>query len=184
MKIINLLPKVRQQEVRYDAIFYSVQTVAIMSVMSFALVFLCQFGVRFYITGQTASLQEEINTLKTQVEKKENGDVKAKVKTANDLILDYKNLIDASPKWSKVIKAFASLPPDGIKVNSLNIDPVLKRITINGFSPTRELTIQLYNIILNDKKDFNGIDYPIENVAKPDNVSFHFSFNINDDLLK
>ena len=63
------------------------------------------------------------------------------------------------------------------------IDPVKKSISINGFSPTRELVIELYNIIRNDTKDFKNINYPLENVALPKDNNFHFVFFIQDKLL-
>ena len=55
---------------------------------------------------------------------------------------------------------------------------------ISGYSPTRELVISLYNSILQDDQDFKNIDYPLENVAKAIDINFHFTFSIQDSLLK
>ena len=76
------------------------------------------------------------------------------------------------------------MPPQGVKINSFNIDPVGKSVTINGISPTRDLVIELYNNILNDSNDFYNINYPLENVVLPVNVDFHFTFFIQDKLLQ
>jgi hypothetical protein len=57
-------------------------------------------------------------------------------------------------------------------------------VSITGFSPTRELVIQLYNNILQDNKDFYNVNYPFENLGKPTNVNFHFNFYLQSKLLK
>ena len=115
MKIINLLPKPRQQELRYEAVLHSVWIVFALSLASFALVFLAQVGARFYLQVRAGDLQKQIVDLRNQVKNKENPKVKARVKAENDLVLDYKNLAAATPKWSKVIKAFVPLPPGGMR---------------------------------------------------------------------
>ena len=184
MRIINLLPKPRQSELRYEAMLHSLWFVCVLSVLSYVLVFMVQFGVKFYLQFEAGSIKAQITQLQAEAQKQQTSDVKTQVTQVNNLISDYNNLAASSPKWSNLIKAFAPLPPDGVKINSLTIDPVGKSIAINGLSPTRELVIQLYNNILNDKTHFYGINYPLENVAKPTNVAFHFNFYFREDLIK
>lgn len=183
MKIVNLLPQSRQDELRYEAVYHSLVTIFIFSLLSFALVFIIQFGTKFYLEAKEKSLDTSIEQLKSQINKQENADVKKKVQAINDVITDFNTLANSSPKWSKVIKAFAVLPPEGVKITNFNIDVNKKSIVINGQSPTRELVIQMYNNILNDKKNFYNVDFPLENVVKPFDIGFHFSFYIQDELL-
>ena len=183
MKVINLLPKNRRQELHYMAVLHSLWIVFLLSLVSFGLVILGQFATKFYLKNAAEQLKLGIVDLKEQIKQNDSAEVKAQVKAANDLVLDYKNLAE-SPKWSKVIKAFVKLPPSRVKINNFAIDPTQKSIRITGFSPTRELVIELYNNILNDSDNFYNIDYPLENVAKPTDINFHFTFNIKEDLLK
>jgi len=182
MKTINLLPKPRQTELRYEATLRSVLVIAALTLLSYAVVFLVQFGLKFYLQLQAGSVTAQITALQAEVKNQANADVKTKVKAANDLVTDYINLSNASPNWSRIIKAFAPLPPQGVKINSLNFIPSKKAVVINGTSPTRELVIQLYNNILQDTNDFYGIDYPLENVAQPTENVFHFTFFVKDKL--
>jgi len=184
VKIINLLPKTRQQEIRYIAMLRSVWIIFGLSFISFVLVFAAQAAARVYLETQAGDIERQIADLKLQATNTEKTKVKDQVKAANDLVSDFKNLADSAPKWTKVIKAFVVLPPEGMKVNSFVIDPQTKKITITGQSPTRELVQQLYDNILADKKDFYNVDFPFENVAKPKDVSYHFTFYIQDELLK
>jgi hypothetical protein len=124
-----------------------------------------------------------IEQLKSQVNKEDNAKLKKQITEINNIVSDYQNLAAANPLWSKVIKAFVLLPPPDVQINTFNVD-ASKTVTINGYSPTRESVIQLYNNILADSKNFYGVDYPFENVARATKVNFHFTFKAQDALLK
>lgn len=183
-KQINLLPKIRLEEVRYRNVLSGLYLAFWITLASFALVFLVQFTVKVYLDSQLQAVSDNIGQLRSQVNKEENAQVKAQIKDVNNRILDYKRLAENSPKWSKVLKAFAVLPPAGVQINSLSVNFDQKSLFITGFAPTRELVIALYNSIRQDDQHFYNIDYPLENVAKATNVNFHFTFYIKDDLLK
>lgn len=183
MRVINLLPKTRQEELDYDAISQGFYSLIVLSLCSFAIVFLAQFGVKFYLESRYSSVQSSIALLKTQVNKNDNAQLKAQITQINNIIFDYNNLASSAPQWSRIIKAFAPLPPPGVQINSFTVNAAAKTVLITGFSPTREGVIQVYNNILADSKDFYKIDYPFENVAQAKNVAFHFSFSIQDALF-
>jgi len=184
MKTINLLPKIRQRELRYEIILHSLWVIATLSLVSFALVFLVQFATKFYLQFEDNAIKQQVAELQSQVDKQQNTEIKSKIEAVNNLISDYLNLAGSSPQWSKVIKAFAPLPPSGLQISTFTIDPDQKSVDITGLSPTRDLVILLYNNILQDSNDFYDIDYPLENVVNPVNVSFHFTFKIQDKLLQ
>jgi Tfp pilus assembly protein PilN len=184
MKLINLLPKPRQEELRYQKMLSALTAALWFSLASFIMVFLLQLGVKIYLQSRQKSIQAEIGQLKSQVDKQENAQIKQQIKDINSRITDFKNLSDSAPKWSKVLKAFAVLPPPGTKINGLTIDLAKKSINISGFGDTREAVIALYESVKQDSQQFFNIDYPLENVAKPTDVNFHFTFYIKDDLLK
>ncbi len=181
-KSINLLPKPRQRELHYDSLLHSLWLMVIWSLLSFAVVFISQFAAKFYLQMQASAIHNQISQLQDEVKKQQNTQVKSQLTTVNNLISDYHSLAVAAPQWSKIIKAFAKLPPPGIKINTFGIDTSNKSISISGVSPTRDLVIKLYNTILADSQDFYGIDYPLENVVAPTNNSFHFTFYIQDKL--
>ena len=91
MKTINLLPKPRQQELRYETMLRGILVIAALSLVSFGLVFLAQFGVKLYLQVQADSQKKEIADLQALINRQENAQVKARVKAVNDLISDYKN---------------------------------------------------------------------------------------------
>ena len=184
MKTINLLPKTKQQELRWEGVLHSLTVVIWISVASFAVVMLVQYATKLFLDYQTKSVQNQIAQLNQQVSKQDNATLKLKIKNINNVISDYLSLAAAAPKWSQVLKAFAKLPPQGIYINSFAVSVPTKAVLISGFAPTREKVIELYNNILQDSQDFYNIDYPLENVAQPTNITFHFTFYVRDNLLQ
>lgn len=184
MNIINLLPKTRQQELRYESVLQSLWVVVSLSLASFVLVFLVQYATKFYLEYESNAIKQQESNLRSQVNKQQNAEIKSKIEAVNNLVSDYLNLYNGSPRWSKVIKAFAPLPPHGLKISTFAIDPVQKTVSIAGLSPTRDLVIVLYKNILQDSNDFYDLNYPLENVVSPINVSFHFTFKIQDKLMR
>lgn len=184
MKLINLLPKSRQEEIAYEKILKNLYSAIWISLASFALVFLAQVAAKLYLQERQDAVQKNIENIKNQVDKKENAEVKQKIVMINNQIADYKNLADSVPKWSRVLKAFSVLPPQGVKINNFQVNVSARMVTINGFSPTREKVIELYNNLVEDSQNFYNVDYPLENLIRPTDVAFHYTFYIREDLLK
>jgi Tfp pilus assembly protein PilN len=183
MKEINLLPKDRQQQLHAEILYRHWLSLIWVSVFSFVLVLLAQFGSKIYLQSRLSQINEEITVIKQQVNKNDNAELKKQIKVLNDWITDYNTLDSNSPKWSKLLKTFSAIPPEGVKITSFSVDLPSKKVTITGISPTRELVIQLYNNILADSEHFYNVDYSLENVVKAKNVSFHYSFNFKDQVI-
>lgn len=183
-RIINLLPKEKQQELKYEAIAHGMLKVCVISAVTFGVVVLVQLGTRVYLEHQASQLAGSIDSLQAQVNKQDNATIKTKITNINNSILDAKNLRDDAPKWSHVLTAFSELPPEGVNIASFVVDSKNKLINITGRAPTREKVIEFYNAILKDTKHFSNVDYPLENVAKPTGNNFHFSFSVNEEILK
>lgn len=184
MKIINLLPKPHQEELKYRATFRSLLLFSGLCIISYVLVFAGQFGVRIYLDHVQRDVQQQTNEVKDFANKQENTDLKNRIRLINNQISDYTNTAGASPKWSNVLLAFTKVVPDGVAIQSLTVDYRKRLISIRGFARTREAVITVYNNILADTEHFQGIDYPLENVTKPTDVSFSFTFTVKEGVLK
>ena len=97
MRLINLLPKSRQRGLRYDAMLRGLWGFITMSIFSFALVVLTQLGTKFYLQIEASVFVSEISELQGQISKRENAELKTKIKTVNDTVSDFNNLVNASP---------------------------------------------------------------------------------------
>ncbi len=183
MKIINLLPKDKQKELYYEGIFRSFVVLIELSLITVAVVFVGQIVTKLYLERQQSVIVAEIEQLKRQSNREENAELKKRIAFINSEITDFKTLIDATPAWSRVLRAFAAQVPPDLVITNLQGNLSKKQIDIRGTSPTREAVIALYNNISQDRAEFENIDYPLENVQKPTDVAFHFTFYIKDSFI-
>ena len=183
MKRINLLPKLKQREISHEKVFYSVAVAVVIGVTILLLAVVAQFGVYLYLSSKVKSVDAEIEQLKRQANKTENADVKQRIKLANSQISDFTKLSSQTPQWADIISAFIKDIPQTVKITQFDANTEKQEIVISGYSPTRDLVIDLYNNLNSDKKYFKSINYPLENITQPTNVRFNFTFNVADGVL-
>lgn len=183
MKRINLLPKLKQRELEYERTLYGITVAVIIATAILLLGILVQVGVWSYLNRKVSVSETEIESLKKLANKTENAEVKDQIKQVNSQIIDFTNLSGKTPEWSAVLSAFVKNVPEGVKITRFEADIATREIDIGGFSPSRDLVIDLYNNINADKDHFKDINYPLENVTQPTNVRFIFTFSIADGLL-
>ncbi len=183
MKRINLLPKDKQNELSHERALYSVSVAVVIATAVLALGVLVQIGVGMYLNNKSNNIQAEIEQLKSVANKSENAEIKQRIRLVNAQIEDFYRLIQQTPQWSAVLEAFVSNVPSGIRVTEFDADLKTMEVNISGYSPTRDLVIDLYNNISADKTHFKNINYPLENVTQPTDVRFNFKFTISDGIL-
>lgn len=183
MKRINLLPKPKQQELVYEQLFYGVIMAVSIAIAVLLIGVVVQLGVGAYLDRNAQVISSEIEQLKRIANKSENAEIKERIKLMNAQIGDFNNLAKSTPQWSGVLEAFVINVPAGVRITQFDAKAETQEIKISGYSPTRDLVIDLYNNINADKEHFKDIDYPLENVTQPTNVRFTFTFTIAEGIL-
>jgi Tfp pilus assembly protein PilN len=183
IKRINLLPKLKQEELSYERLFYSVAVAAVAGIVIILLAVVVQFGVFLYLERKAGSVETEIEQLKKLANKSENSAVKQQINLVNTQIEDFTKLSGVTPQWANVIAAFVKNVPPTVKISQFDANTDKAEINISGYSPTRDLVIDLYNNINTDKDHFKNINYPLDNVTQPTNVRFSFKFYVADGML-
>lgn len=184
VKVINLLPKELQRQLLLRKWYRSLVRLSLLSGASFVLVILVFFGVWAYLNAARSTLAKEAEQLKQQSAKQETADLKKQIKAINSQIADYNSLATTVPRWSVLIRRFSALVPAGVQVQTFAVDSVKRQVSIGGFAPTRELVIQLHDNIERDTENFTGINYPLENVSKPANINFTYTFTVKENVLQ
>lgn len=182
-KVINLLPKDQQNELGRRSWYRALIHFYILAVGLFVLAALLFGGTWWYLRLAEKSLAHEAEDLRTRSTTQETTELKKQIKSINNQIEDYNTLTTALPRWSALLRQLAVVVPEGVQIQSFSVDSTKKQIVIGGFASTREQSIQLHDNIAADVKHFSNIDYPLENVAKPKNVNFHYTFLVKPEVL-
>jgi Tfp pilus assembly protein PilN len=184
MRLINLLPKQKLDDLYFEGLVKNLWSLAVF-------IFLCalvsvgaMLSAKYFILQNQKTAKRELEQIKAISNKKENSELKNKIRLINSNINDYNTLSDKTPKWSNVISRLAKNLPEEIRVTSLSSDPKTGKMTISGVSQTRNGVLVLFSNIKNDEANFADIDYPLENLSSPVNSVFHFSFSIKPEAFK
>lgn len=183
-KQINLLPKTKLKQLELRSWFFGLLSLYIIAAVSYGVVLVTQGGVLWYLKSKEKSLEAETETLRQFASAKESTDIRKQVASVNNRVNDYNTLAKNTTRWSKLLLVFSEVVPSGVQIQSFSVDAVKKQVTISGFAPTRELAIQLHDNIAAKPNYFTKLDYPLENVTKPTNIAFHYTFTVQDAALQ
>ena len=183
MKRINLLPKSKQVELGFERVLYSVVVAVVVAILILLMAVVVQVGVYVYLDRKVSTVNEEIDQLKKLANKSENAEVKQQIRLVNAQIDDFTKLSEQTPQWAELLAALTKDIPESVKITQFDADTEKKEVSITGYSPTRDLVIELYNNINSDKVHFKNINYPLENVSQPTDVRFFFKFLVADNAL-
>ncbi len=182
MKIINLLPPSEAENLKQIRTFSWVRTFVIASVGVYILVVLLLIGYRFYMASTLSGLDSQISAEKKIISQANNIVLQKQIDDTNHIIGDYNKLSDQNPNWSKILKGFANLVPQGIYIQGFTANADTGMVQVTGVAATRQEVLDLHASIAASPL-FRDIDLPLDNLQKPTNVSFHYTFYVTNGSL-
>lgn len=183
-KQINLLPKSKLKQLELRSWFFGLVSLYVIAGISFGIVLAVQGGILWYLKVRAKGLEAETETLRQFASAKESTDVRNQVTFINNRVNDYNNLARGTVRWSKLLTLFSEVVPAGVQIQSFAVDSIKKQVAISGYAPTRELVILLHDNIAAKPRYFTKLDYPLENVTRPTNIAFHYTFTVQEEALK
>lgn len=176
MRIINLLPPSEQNLLRKEEILGNLKAVFVLAVFSYLLVAAGLIGEHFYLQKNASNLQDMIS--KQEQVLKDQDQTQQAVQKDNAIVTDYTSIGSNQLHWSKILEDFATLVPSDVLITDLSADTQSKKIDIQGQSSSRDSVLQLRSNISSSEL-FNNIDLPLQNLEKPTNLQFHYSFYLS-----
>ena len=183
MRIINLLPKSEQDELKTQQIYVVLRKLLVFSGIVYVLVAAILIGYRFYMQSTLNDLGNQIDKQKAIISKQDNSAIRQEVNDDTAAVANYNHLVDVNPNWSGVLEELAKLLPPGVSITHLNVNTGSGKILISGGALNRDSILQLRLNILASKY-FQNIDLPLDNLQKPANTTYHYSFSLTKDALK
>lgn len=182
MRIINLLPKSEQLLIEKEKVFRKIKNFVVLSMASYLIFGIILFGFQSYVKGTLSNLDSQIKVAQDVISKQDNDSLKKQVDYNNNIITDYNNLYASNPQWSSILVRFSKLVPSGVNLSTFAANTQTGLINISGTAATRDEVLQLHDNIQNSS-DFTGIDLPFDNLQKPTKVDFHYTFNLQPNVL-
>lgn len=140
----------------------------------FLIVFLAGFLIFLHLRYQVIEKRitvEQSKVIQTQT-------VKEMERRLGDLNEKLQELGQIQAKRSNLYSILDNLSSNlllGVRVYTMEINRSSELVTISGFSPRRENLLVIKKILETDSH-YKNLDFPLSNLANPQNINFRFSF--------
>lgn len=182
MKIINLLPPSEQETLKELRIYRMVRLFVIATFFTYLLMVFALIAGRFYMQNNLSGLDAEISAEQKIISQANNVELQKNIDNTNHIITDYNNLTVSNPHWAEVLTSFAQLVPNGVYVEGFSGNASTGKIDVTGLGITRDEVLQLHDNIAASPL-FRDIDLPLDNLQKPNNTPFHYTFYLKNGSL-
>lgn len=183
MKIINLLPKDEQHQLKLDIVNHQLRMFWTIIVISVLLFVGLGFATQQYLKLSVKRVDQEIAQNKAKLETADIKALQQQVIKLNQNIKEIKSVRAQQYKWSEVLLEIARVMPDEVQLNSIQIKRATGEIVILGQAEDRETVIEVWSQIKKSSM-FKDVNFPLPNLEQPVNGNFTYTFFINLDTIK
>jgi Tfp pilus assembly protein PilN len=183
MKIINLLPKEEQQQLKLDIVNHQLRvfwTIILISIVAFVAL---GFGTQQYLRLSVKNVDEQIAMNKAKLESADIKALQQQVIKLNQHIKEIKTIRSQQYKWSEVLLEIARVMPAEVQLNSIKIDRATGEVIILGKAENRDTIIEVWSQIKKSSM-FYDVNFPLPNLEQPVNGNFTYTFFINLENIK
>ena len=174
---INLLPIEQKKKLKLQFVYCSVigsglflLLLVLIAIIVLAL-FLAFLDLRLYLIGkQIIDEQNRINQIETIK------GVDKKIKSLNEEIVNLSKIQREQSAYYQVLLDVSQNLLTDVRTESISIEQESERITISGYSPTREALLAIKNKLESSPQKYKDVDFPLSNLTNPKNINFRFSF--------
>jgi hypothetical protein len=178
---MNLLPIEQRKRVRtilyYQNVIFGGLFLIILIML--LILFLGAFLISLNLTYQT--LEKEIVFEQSKVVGEETVEgIEIKVKELNQDLIDLRNIQLNQAGVYKIIENLYKNLFSGVQIHNLDIDGATKKVTVTGYSATRE-SLLVIKEALETSPEYRDVDFPLSNLVSAKEINFRFSFTFHED---
>lgn len=174
-KRINLLPPQEQKEVARLEINAEILHFGIILISSLLILAAILFGMNLWLGRTVHQNDEEIAKYSSELEAYQGTSLRKEVTALNENMENFKELSEQSMEWSPFLIEFASLIPNDVTIDSLQMSRITGKVEITGKASNRSSVLALRQQVL-DSKRFKNINFPLYNLETARNVSWKYRF--------
>lgn len=170
--MINLLSPQQKKEIIEEQRYRLFSILGVLAVLFLVVLSLALFSIKTYISGKA---QSEKILIPAQLQGQEE-----QIREINEKLQKLNSFYGKQVSFSGILEKVSKILPRGIRLASLSSETVKSgdsKISLQGFSPTRDLLLQLKKD-LESESGFRDINFPPSNWVKAENIDFSVNFHI------
>lgn len=183
MKIINLLPKDEQEQLRLDLVNHQLRTFWFIVVISLVIFGGIGLGTQQYLKYALKKVERDIVSTRAKLETADIRATQNQVLKLNENVTEIENIRSQQNKWSEVLLEIARITPDGVQMNSIQIERATGQVDLLGKALDRDTVIEMWANIKKSEM-FYDVNFPLPNLEKPEDANFTYTFYIHMDKIK
>jgi Tfp pilus assembly protein PilN len=183
MKLINLLPKSENRELRLQLISQQLISFWIYVIISLAIFFLLALSVTFFLRGEIAKNNNIVEEKKAELASSNTQQLESRVVGLNSQIKAIDNLQENHYNWSSVLIELGKVTPSDAKLNVINLERATGKVEVSGNASDRDSVIEFWSNVKKSKY-FRNINFPFNNLEKENNATFTYTFYVNLEMIK
>lgn len=175
--MINLLPPEQKKELEQEEIF---KLVLILGIVILAFLFslvLILFSIKTSLLVDLNTQEIYIEQEQKELEKPEMRELEAKIKKNNSTLSKLEIFYQSQPNLTLILEKIYRTLPEEIYLTSFNFNPQVSQVSLDGFSPTREILIR-FRENLEGTKGFKEIEFPPTSWVYLTDIKFSVNFKI------
>ena len=175
--MINILPPKEKEILQAEE---KKKIVLILEILGFTFLLcliLILVSMNIYVSGQAEAVRIVLKQEQGEFETSEIKSFTEKIKLANEIFSNLDSFYQNQVKLTKILEEISETLPDGIYLNNFSYQRNTSRVTISGFSESREVLSE-FKENLEQKENLEEIYFPSSCWIKPINIDFNSKFKI------
>jgi Tfp pilus assembly protein PilN len=183
VKVVNLLPKAEQKELRLEIMTAQVRQFWFVVLASFILLILLGIGASLFLQQRIKSNNAEIENKKKVLSSAATKQLEQQVSELNNQIRLVGALKSDHYHWSKALVELTYMVDNDTKLTSVTMDRFTGRVQVYGEAADRESVLAFWSTVKRSSL-FSNINFPLTNLEKDLRANFTFTFNVNTQEMK
>lgn len=183
MRLINLLPKEEQKEIRLELLTASVKNFWIWIIASLIILFALAFAANVFLKQSAQGIEAEIQSKQELLKSADTRKLEGEVGELNNAIKTIEVLGQNHYYWSNALIELGNIIPTDVTVDLLTLNRASGKVDMAGIAKDRESVLKFWASIYKSKH-FHKINFPLANLEKARDDPFTFTFYIKPEVIK
>lgn len=177
---MNLLPIKQRKRIKLLIIYQNIVFSGLVLILLSLILILVLGSFLIFLNFKFQGIEKEITIEQSRIIQTET--VRSVERRIKELNKELKELKEAQAKESNVYSILDDISQNlliGVEVHTLKIDRETGKISVTGYSSTRE-NLLIIKEILETSDKYKNVDFPLANLTDPKDIDFIFSFIYQD----
>lgn len=175
--MINLLPSQEKEILRQEEKYKLVLILGTLFLIFLICLILILLSIRISFSGQLNVQKILLNQKEESFKKSPSQNLEEKIVSFNQTFSELSSFYSSRSNMVDILEKISQDLPYGVYLTNFNFDSETRQISLSGFSPSREILLELKEN-LEKEENFQEIYFFPSNWVKPNDIDFVVNFKI------